>query len=178
MFFSKTEALELAFPGADRVERTSHVLTKEQARAVEQKARSKLESRIVTLYTGFRDDEVLGYAFIDIHTVRTLPEAFLVVLSPGGEVRSLRVLAFYEPQEYLPSDRWLGQFDDRRLGPALSLGGEIHGIAGSTLSSRAVTGGVRRSLALWELLATPGARRDRVSEAATGELGVPAGSGH
>ena len=37
---------------------------------------------------------VLGYAVIDVHNVRTLPEAFMVVLSPEGEVRSLRLLAF------------------------------------------------------------------------------------
>lgn len=155
VYLSRKEALEAAFPDATRVDERSVVLTDDQARTVERLAKAPLESRIVKLYTGLRDDEVLGYAFIDLHTVRTLPEAFLVVLSPEGEVRSLRVLAFYEPEEYRPPDRWLEQFDRRRLEPELRVGGAIHGIAGSTLSSRAVTGGVRRSLALYEVLVAP-----------------------
>ncbi|MEN8159815.1 MAG: FMN-binding protein, partial [Myxococcota bacterium] len=97
-------------------------------------------------------EERLGYALLAVHNVRTLPEAFLVVLSPEGVVTRLRMLAFYEPSEYKPTDRFLAQFDARALGPELRLGGDIHGIAGSSLSSRAVTTGVRRSLALYEVL--------------------------
>ena len=67
-------------------------------------------------------------------------------------MRSLRVLAFYEPEEYLPTDRWLHQFDRKMLTERLALHGEIHGIAGATLSARAVTSGVRRALALYEVL--------------------------
>lgn len=155
---SRKEALEWAFPGADRVDENSIVLTPEQVTAVEKRARSRLESRIVKLYTGRKGDAVLGYAFIDIHTVRTLPEAFLVVLAPDGSVRTLRVLAFYEPPEYEPPGRWLQLFDGRVLDGQVHVGGAIHGIAGSTLTARAVTGGVRRSLALYEVLV-----RDRVA---------------
>jgi hypothetical protein len=152
VYLSQREALALAFPGADRIEKKSVVLGDAQAAAVERLSGAKLESRIVTLHEGFRGGERLGYAVIDVHTVRTLPEAFMVVLSPEGRVTGLRILAFYEPSEYKPSDRFLAQFDARALGPELRLGGAIHGIAGSSLSSRAVTMGVRRSLALYEVL--------------------------
>lgn len=151
-FLSRKEALEIAFPDAERVERETIVLDEEQSQAVAALARAKLDSRLVTLYTGRRGGEILGYAFIEVHTVRTLPEALLVVLSPDGRVRSLRMVAFYEPGEYLPSERWLEQFDHQTLEPELRLGGRIHAIAGSTLSSRAVTSAVRRSLALYEVL--------------------------
>jgi hypothetical protein len=151
VFLSRKEALAWAFPEADVEERTS-VLSAEQARAVEALARAPLESKIVKLYTARDGDDVVGYAFIDIHTVRTQPEAFLIVLTPEGAVRSLRVLAFYEPEEYLPPERWLEQFDAARLERDLRVGGAIHGIAGSTLSARAVSAGVRRSLALWQVL--------------------------
>jgi hypothetical protein len=55
-------------------------------------------------------------------------------------------------EQAVPTKRFLAQFDARTLGPELRLGGDIHGIAGSSLSSRAVTTGVRRSLALYEVL--------------------------
>ncbi len=164
VFLSKQEALELAFPDADRIDRESVALSDAQAERVEKASQAPLESRLVTLYKGVKDDEILGYALIDVHMVRTLPEAFMVVLSKDGEVRSVRILAFYEPPEYKPSDRWLEQFEGQRVDPGngregdgLSLGKGIHGIAGSTLSARAVTGGVRRSIALYELLVSPSA---------------------
>jgi Na+-translocating ferredoxin:NAD+ oxidoreductase RnfG subunit len=152
VFYSQQEALALAFPEAERVEKRTELLDDEQARAVEQLARAELPSRLVTLYSGYRGGELLGHAVIEQHSVRTQPEAFLVVMTPEGRVRTIRVLAFYEPPEYLPPERWLRQFDGRPLDDRLRLEGEIHGIAGSTLSARAVTAGVRRALALYQVL--------------------------
>ncbi len=152
VFASQAEALAAAFPEAERIEHRSVLLDDAQARAVEQRARAPLESRVVQLHTGWREGRVLGYAFIDVHNVRTLPEALLVVVSPEGKVVATRMLAFYEPHDYLPQRRWLRQFESRALTPELRVGGTIHGIAGATLSSRAVTNSVRRSLALYEVL--------------------------
>jgi Na+-translocating ferredoxin:NAD+ oxidoreductase RnfG subunit len=155
VFYSQEEALELAFPDAERVEKRSELLDDARAAEVQRLAQAELPSRLVTFYTAYRDEKVVGHAVIEIHTVRTQPEAFLVVISPEGRVRSIRVLAFYEPQEYLPSERWFRQFEGRALDEKLRLEGEIHGVAGSTLSSRAVTAGVRRALALYQVLAAP-----------------------
>ncbi len=174
VFASKQEALATAFPDAERIDRRSLVLSDAQAERIEQVARARLESRLVTLYIAIQDDAVSGYALIDVHQVRTLPEAFMVVLSPEGEIRSVRILAFYEPPEYKPSDRWLAQFEDREDREAgFQLGSSIHGIAGSTLSARAVTSGVRRSLALFEVLVTGQAAPVAIHEKAAG----PAGGG-
>jgi hypothetical protein len=52
----------------------------------------------------------------------------------------------------LPSDRWLDQFREKTLSPELWVGREIAGIAGSTLTSHALMGGVRKVLALFNIL--------------------------
>ena len=152
VFYSRSEALALAFPEADRVEDRTHILSEEHVAQIESLAHGPLDSRLVRIYTGFEKGEVVGYAFIDVHTVRTLPEAFLIVLSPQGAVRTLRVLAFHEPLEYKPSDRWYEQFEDKSLAEPLRVGGDVHGIVGATLSARATTRGVRRALALYEVI--------------------------
>jgi hypothetical protein len=152
VYASKDEALREAFPDADRIEEHSHVLTAEQARAIETRAMAPLERRIWTLYSAHRGGTLLGTAVIDVRNVRTLPEALLIVIAPDGSVRSLRVLAFHEPSEYKPSERWLAQLDGRRLGPDLHLKRAIHTIAGATLSSQAVTRSVRTALALYQVL--------------------------
>ena len=150
VFASANDAVASAFPGA-RVEKRTLLLSDTQTQAVEQRAKSKLESRIATLYTAWQGDRVVGYAFIDVHQVRTLPEALLVAISPEGRVLQTRMLAFHEPKDYMPPARWLKQFEQRALTPDLSVGGTVHGIAGATLSTRAVTNSVRRALALYEV---------------------------
>ncbi len=157
VFHTQRNALALAFPGADRIERRNVILTDAQAEAIGSRAQAPLDSRIVTLYVGWRGERILGYAVIEVHKVRTLPEALMTVLTPDGAVRSVRMLAFHEPPDYLPPRRWLGQFDDRTLGPDLQLKRDIHVIAGATLSSRAATRSVRRALAMHEVLVAPSA---------------------
>ena len=155
VFLSRNEALALAFSGADRIERLSFVLTDEQAERIEQRARAPLDSRLQTLHAGYNGDRLLGYALIDVHTVRTLPEALMVVIDPDGRLRSVRMLAFHEPGEFMPTDRWFAQFTGRELDASLQLHGRVHAIAGATLSARAVTRSVRRALAIHEVLVAP-----------------------
>ena len=155
VFYSRQEAIALAFPAADRVEKRTFILTPEQTERIEERSRSPLETKLVTLYTGWKDGRVQGYAHIDVHTVRTKPEGLMVVLDAAGKVRSLRVLAFHEPQDYLPTKRWYAQFEGKSLGDSLRLGRDVHGVAGATLSARATTRGVRRALAYYEVLIRP-----------------------
>lgn len=152
VFYGRREALELAFPDADRIEDESVLLGDEQAERIESLSRSPLESRLVRIYRGYRGDELLGTAFIDVHNVRTHPEAFMVVVSPEGKVELLRVLAFHEPLEYMPTERWYRQFSDLDLEAPMRVGRDIHGIVGATLSARATTQGVRRALAFYEVV--------------------------
>jgi hypothetical protein len=152
VFYTRPEALQLAFPQAERVETETFILGEKQVQQVQEIARTKLDSKLATFYVGIKEGKVLGYAFIDNHIVRTLPEALVVVLSPDGVVQKLHVLAFYEPLDYLPSERWLKQFAQKTAETAMRLGWDIHGIAGSTLTARAITKGVRKVLALYQVL--------------------------
>jgi Na+-translocating ferredoxin:NAD+ oxidoreductase RnfG subunit len=156
VFYSRNEALDLAFPEADEVGSETFVLDQQQADRIQSIAKSPLESKLVKIYKGIRDGSVIGYALIDVHNVRTLPEAFMVVLTPEGEVRSLRVLAFHEPLEYKPTRRWYRQFDNKSKDAQLRVGGDVHGVVGATLSARATTRGVRRALAFYEVLIQTG----------------------
>lgn len=161
VFHSQKEGLRLAFPEADRLETRTYILGPGRAAAVEERSHAELESRIVKLHVGYRGDELLGYALIDVHRVRTLPEAFLIVLDPAGSVRSLRVLAFHEPLDYLPTERWYRQFEGRTIDDRLKVGDDLHGVVGATLSTRAVSDAVRRALALKAVLVDGGATPSR-----------------
>ena len=157
VFASQDAALHAAFPDADRIEPHAYVLDDAQAERIKQLAEADLERKVWTVHSAHRGAELLGYAVLDVRTVRTLPEALLIVLAPDGSVRSVRVIAFHEPSEYQPNQHFLEQMDGKRLSPELHLKRDIHGIAGATLSSQAVTRGVRTALALYQVLIHDGA---------------------
>ena len=152
MYASQEQALHDAFPDADSFEAKSFVLDDAQASHLRELAETDPERRIWTIHSARRGTELLGYAVLDVRTVRTLPEALLIVLTPDGAVRSVRVLAFHEPTEYQPPDRWLALLSGKKLGPELHLKRDIHQIAGATLSSQSVTRAVRTALALYQVV--------------------------
>lgn len=155
VFHSRDEALAIAFPDAEEIHPLDFYLTPEQRSEIEQRAQTKVESNLVTVYVGTRGGQRRGYALIDTHVVRTLPETLLVVLSPRGEVRGVHLLAFYEPQEYAPPAPWFEQFRRWKARPESGHQNEVAAIAGSTLTSRAVQAAVRRALAIYEVLLLP-----------------------
>ena len=60
VFLSQDEALELAFPGADRVEEEVFILTGMQKQAIEKLSRTELDSELATFYSGFKDESANG----------------------------------------------------------------------------------------------------------------------
>ncbi|BCX87919.1 hypothetical protein MIN45_P0286 [Methylomarinovum tepidoasis] len=150
VYYSKQEAMALAFGKEVAVEMKTLFLTEAQRRAIERLARVKLESSLYTLYVGKRDGRIVGYAAIETHTVRTKPETLLIVLDANGELKQVEVLAFHEPPEYQPPQRWFARLRDVPLDD-LRLGAGIDGISGATLSSRAALDSVRKVLALYRV---------------------------
>lgn len=152
VFYAKDEALKLAFPKADQIETRTFIMRDSELQRAQQMARTPIESKLFTFYIGKKKGAIIGYAAINTHIIRTLPGTFMVVLSPEGQVQTTVVLAFHEPPDYLPSERWLEQFHHRTLSPDLWVGRDIAGIAGSTLTTQAITQGIRKVLTLFEIL--------------------------
>lgn len=151
VLYARNEALQLLFPDADSIEPEALFLNAEQVTRIEELARSPLESPLVTVHVGRKGDETLGYAFLDIHVVRTQPEALFVVLTAEGIVDSVLIVAFHEPLEYMPSERWQAQFPGKTLTLDLQVRRAIAPISGATLSAHAMTDAVRRALAVYQV---------------------------
>lgn len=151
VFYSQEEALKLAFPHADSVDRKSFVLTGEEVDRIERRSETKVRSKLGAFFIGRTAGKITGFAAIETDTVRTQTQTYMVVLSPEGVVQKTVILAFHEPREYIASDRWLKQFEDRSDPQSLKLGDNIAGVAGSTLTSQSITAGIRRVLATFQL---------------------------
>lgn len=151
VLLARDEALQQAFPDAERVEARDIVLTDEQHDRIQKMARTPLDSSLVTFYVGWKNGAPTGYAMFDTNTVRTYPETFVIVIGVDGTVQSTYLVAFHEPPEYMPTQRWLDTFQGRKELDDLEVGRGVAAISGSTLSTRAVTAGVRRALATWDV---------------------------
>lgn len=151
IFYSKNEALELAFGKGTQVELLSLFPDQQQAAKIEELAKVKLDSGLFTFYAGKNQGKVLGYAAIETITVRTKPETLMIVLNPDGELRNVTTLAFHEPPEYQPPERWFEQLYKRPLAD-MDFNKGIDGISGATLSTRATVSSVRKVIAIYQVL--------------------------
>jgi len=152
VYATQQEALERLLPPPAEIERRTAYLSAHQARRVEELSGQPLEHRVIPYYVGRLEGKVIGYAFTDAHLVRTLPESVLFGLDPGGRIRSTEILSFDEPPDYLPTERWLKQFENHGLDEGLSLKRDIRTLTGATISSRVITQAARRVLALYQVL--------------------------
>lgn len=149
---TREEALAAVYPGAT-VAAERVFLTRAQRTAIRELAGVDVESRLVARYVATQDGAVVGRAYVDTHVVRTKRESLLIALHADGTVKRIDVTAFLEPIEYLPSERWLAQYDDRPLNDDLAMRRAIRAIAGATLTGLATNGAVRRVLATDQVLA-------------------------
>ena len=154
VYLTQDRALEEAFGAGAKVERQAVFLTEAQVLRARELAGPgvAVESALVARYVGSRDGQPLGTAYFDTHRVRALQETLMILIAPDGTVSRVEVLAFGEPEEYLPRPSWRAQFKGKALDRDLSLSGGIHGITGATLTARAVTEATRRTLAIHRAL--------------------------
>ncbi len=151
IFYSKNEALELAFGKGTQVEQLSLFPDEQQVAKIQQLAKVKLDSGLFTFYVGKNQGKLLGYAAIETETVRTKPETLMIVLTPDGELRNVTTLAFHEPPEYQPPERWFEQLYKRPLAE-MDFNKGVDGISGATLSTRAAVSSVRKVMAIYQVM--------------------------
>ncbi len=154
VFYSKDEALELAFGQDASIETLSLFPSDDQLQQIEKLAKAKLDSKLFSFFVGKKQNSVIGYAAIESHTVRTQPETLLIVLDAAGNLTKVVTLAFHEPAEYQPPERWFSQLLNHKI-EQLSFDQDIQAVAGATLSTRTAMNSARKVMALFEIMFKP-----------------------
>ncbi|KAB2878820.1 FMN-binding protein [bacterium] len=156
VYMTKDEALHLHFPNKQNVFRKNIFLTDDQVRQIQDKARAKVDSKILTYYEYREEGNIRGVAFFETQTVRTHPATFMIVLNSDGSVKAVEMLAFYEPEDYLPPKKWMDQFKNKTLQNDIYPKRGIPNVAGATLSAQAITESVRKYMIIHEFLINKG----------------------
>lgn len=152
VYSSREQALARAFPPPAVTERKTWFLTDAERERASRLAKAKIDSSLVVAYVGRGPTGPLGTAYFDTHTVRTMPETILVTVKLDGGVAGVEVVAFGEPEDYLPRLRWLKLFGGRRLDADLTVGRGLAHVTGATLTTRAIAEAVRRVLAIHRVI--------------------------
>lgn len=157
-YLDRERALLQAFGAGATVRARTVYLKAAEVKRIEQAAGARLASARVTRHEGTRGDTLVGTAYLDTHRVRSMNETVMIVVTPAGRVAAVEVLSFDEPEDYRPPQRWLDTFDDRALSRDLKPGAAVPNLGGATLTARAISAAVRRTLALHAAIAGGEAR--------------------
>jgi hypothetical protein len=151
VFYSKNEAMELAFGKDAEIELLSLFPDDNESQQIQQASRAKLESGLFTFYVGKSQGKLISYAAIETETVRTKPETLMIVLSPKGDLQKILTLAFHEPPEYRPPENWFKRLYNRPLAD-MDFNKGVDGISGATLSARSALTSVRKVMSFYQVM--------------------------
>jgi Na+-translocating ferredoxin:NAD+ oxidoreductase RnfG subunit len=150
VYLTKEQALAIAFPGADEIVKEKKWLTGEQKETIEKLCQQPIHENRITYYVGMKDKKPMGYMIIDHMVGKTFPITFMVVLNVDGTVREVEIMIYREPRGgEVRNKSFLDQFLGMNAGSEFR---DIHSITGATLSVRAITRGVQKAVAAYQVL--------------------------
>lgn len=154
-YLTTEEALAVLFPG-QAMTPVALSTTKEQRREIERRAR-------VSAGGGWKPEAWRapdgGWAMVDRVLGKHEYITFAVAVDAKGAVRGVEILEYRETYGYeVRNERWRAQFTGKTGREPVRLDKDVMNIGGATLSCRHVTDGVRRLIALRDVVLAPGAR--------------------
>jgi hypothetical protein len=145
-------AQKLAFPAATRFAEAHVVYRPADIEAIQRISGQPVRTRGEQVWKALAGERLLGFFILDYVIGKHLVIDYSVSLEPDGRVRRVDVLEYREAYGgEIRNSSWLAQFVGKRSQSALEVDKDIRNISGATLSSRHVTEGVKRVLALYEV---------------------------
>ncbi|MBA1432869.1 MAG: FMN-binding protein [Epsilonproteobacteria bacterium] len=151
VLLSPIDAIQENYSKTALISKKNILLTSEQFKKVQQAAKTKLTTKIYRIYIAKEAGKILGYGILINRKVRS-KNAVVMYLISHNKLLGIEIIAFNEPQEYIPTKRWTEQFKNLSTNTMLHLSREIPTITGATLSARNVTDGSRIAFALYNEL--------------------------
>jgi Na+-translocating ferredoxin:NAD+ oxidoreductase RnfG subunit len=152
-FLSVEQAQRLSFPEASEFTPANIIFRPADISAIEKASGQKVRSRGEQMWRAQAAGRLLGFFFVDYVIGKHEVIDYSVALNPDGRVRRVEILEYRESYGGEVANRnWLAQFEGKDSKDSLVPGRDITIISGATLSSRHVTEGIKRVLAIHDLL--------------------------
>ena len=152
ILISPIDAMKHSYGSGSKVVKKNILLNKKQAKTVQETAKVKLKSKIFRTFKATQNAKTLGYGVLINRKVRSKNAVVLYIISKDSTLLGIEIIAFNEPHEYIPSKKWISQFENISTDKQLRVGREIPTITGATLSARSITDGSRIAFAIYNEL--------------------------
>lgn len=150
-FYTVEEALKSLLPTASNIKEEVKVLTAEQKKIIQEKAKVELDPEFDKEFHFFVSSE--GTAVLDTVKGKWGPIKFMMTFDNAGKIKDLAVLELKERRGRPVKERkFLEQYIGKSTTDPLKLKKDIKGIAGATISSRQMTDGIRKLVYIYDLL--------------------------
>jgi len=147
---SPIDVMKQSFGAKSEISKKNVLLKKSQVKKIQQDAQAKLKSKIVRVFKAVKSGETLGFGVLINRKVRSKNAVVLYLISKDSILKSIEIIAFNEPLEYLPSQTWRRQFKEISTDKRLRVSKDIPTITGATLSARSIVGGSRVAFAVYK----------------------------
>ncbi len=149
VLISPVDAMKQSYGSEAVIVKKNILLSKIQASKIQKNSSTKLDSKIFRVFKATKESTLLGYGILINKKVRSKNAVVLYFISKDAILKSIEIIAFNEPLEYIPSDKWNSQFEDVSTDRMLRVSREIPTITGATLSARSITDGSRVAFAFY-----------------------------
>jgi Na+-translocating ferredoxin:NAD+ oxidoreductase RnfG subunit len=152
-YLTVEQAQRLLFPQAERFVASPVRLSAEMRERIATQSGVASRRDEQPVWRAWRGDMPLGFFLVDDVIGKHELITYAVAIDSQGAVRGLEILDYREPRGGEVRDaRWRAQFLGKHSGDALRVDQDIQNLSGATLSSRHIADGVRRLLALHQLV--------------------------
>lgn len=155
VYLSLEEAPKAVFPEADSFERKDIQVStsfRRQLEALIGRAKPSLWEPFYITYIARKQGSIIGYAVVCEEIGKHRPITFIVAVTPEGKVRDVAIMMYREPLgDEVRYKAFRKQFEGKSLSDPIEARKDIRIISGATLSSEALSRGVRKALAVVKL---------------------------
>ncbi len=150
MLISPIDVMKQNFGNDIEVSKKNILLKKSQIQIIQKNSKTKLKTKIYRIFKATKNNKVLGYGILVKRKVRTKTAVILYAISTDSILKSIEIIAFNEPAEYIPSTTWMKQFDKIPTSKMLRVSKDIPTITGATMSARSIVDGSRVAFAIYK----------------------------
>lgn len=148
VYLTVEEAQQLIFP-SETLTSTPIILSAAQRDAIQKSSGVPIMPKIQRVW----QSEQGGFLVIDDVIGKHELITYAVGINPDGSLRQVEIMEYREAYGYeIRKKKWLKQFVGKTSAASFQLNRDIKNISGATLSCRHVTEGVKRVMALYEIV--------------------------
>ena len=109
------------------------------------------EKHTVDFHFGLKDGQKRGVAIIDVEPGKWGPVEFITAMDLKGTVKRVKVMSYQEQRgRPIARNSFLNQYRGKSSKSPMTVGKDIIGVSGATISSRSATFAVKKAIVMYE----------------------------